>query len=635
MCGIAGYFGDDARAFEPRVASALRMLAHRGPDDAGSETFRGRAHEAVLGSTRLAIVDISPAGHMPMPRDGGAQAIAFNGEVYNTASLRDDLKQRGVTFRSATDTEVLLHGLTIDGPAFLDLVDGMYALAFWDERDGGSLLLARDRFGEKPLLVYAMDDGDVVFASEMRALRDLVGRPLDVDPSALAHILTWGYPSPDGSIFAGVHKVAPGHWVRYGRDVQHGVLGALGSTPEIASVRGRSTAHALLFETLRTSVAQRMIADVPVGVFLSGGIDSAAVAALAAHALPRGERLNTYTVGYPGSRFSELEPARAVAQHLGTNHHEIPLSYEHLEALPFVAASLGEPIGDAAALPTYFLSVAARESSTVLLTGEGSDEVLFGYPRYAMHDLADGVARGAPFPTLLSKLPVRPFTRLRRAALAAPERDEAWKSMRPQDFGIARAAGVPDGPQPAGTRGEPPSDRGARRARTDDVRRWMPESVLARLDRMTMAASIEARAPFLARDVVRLGLHLSDRDLRRFPYGKRPLRAALVAEYGYAKAWGMKRGFLVPVIDWLSGPLRATTEDVFFGGRLAARGWFPARALRDVGDAVLARRGDSAWVAWTLVIVELWARAHVDGSWPQPPLPPAAARAEARGLGVG
>jgi len=635
MCGIAGYVGSDASAFERRVEAALQHLAHRGPDDGGTQLARARDREAVLGSRRLAIVDLSPAGHMPMRREGGGQTIAFNGELYNTAALRKDLEACGVTFGSTTDTEVLLQGLTLHGPAFLDLVDGMYAFAFWDPRDGGSLLLARDRFGEKPLFVYELGDGAVVFASEMRALRDLIDGPLDVDPEALAHIVTWGYPSADRAVFRGVGKLAPGHWIRYGANARRGSLSPLASTPEIAAARGRAAAHDLLWDALRRSVTDRMIADVPVGVFLSGGIDSAAVAALAAAALPAGERLNTYTVGYPGSAFSELEPARAVARRLGTNHHEIALSTGHIEALPFIAASLGEPIGDPAALPTYFLSAAARQSSTVLLTGEGADEVLFGYPRYQMHDLADRLAAGDVLAALLARLPVRPFTRLRDGRGSAEQRDRAWKGFQPERFGLASTDAVPDASPPPGISGEPPWNNGARRSRADDVRRWMPESVLARLDRMTMAASIEARAPFLANDVVRFGLHLADSDLRRFPYGKLPLRSALVREYGRGKAFGRKRGFLVPLLDWLGGPLRELTADVFLRGSLGARGWFPDAALRTIGEAVLARRDGVAWVAWTLLIVELWARAHVDGQWPEAPLPAAAPRAEARGLRVG
>ncbi len=368
-------------------------------------------------------------------------------------------------------------------------------------------------------------------------------------------------------------------------------------------------AASLLGDALRDSVASRLIADVPVGVFLSGGLDSAAVSAIAARALPAGERLNTYTVGYPGTNESELEPAEKVAAQLGARHHEIRLGDADLLALPFVASALGEPIGDPAALPTYFLSLMARESSIVLLTGEGSDELLFGYPRYLLHDLADDAARGSLFARSLALLPTRPSARIRTASSNAAQRERAWKGVPVDPYGLFE---TPAGD--AAWHADAGDASNARAARADDIARWMPEDVLARVDRMTMAASIEARAPFLAKEIARLGFNLPDRTLRRFPYGKVALREALAPYYGVRKRWGPKRPFAVPLANWLSGPLRPLVDDVFFGYRLAARGWFRPEGLRRVGAAAL--RGEACPLAWTLLIVELWARAHIDGERP-------------------
>ncbi|MBC5798682.1 MAG: asparagine synthase (glutamine-hydrolyzing) [Candidatus Eremiobacteraeota bacterium] len=621
MCGIVGYVAKQSAALRERLPSALRLLDHRGPDDFGTEMFQSACWEAGLGATRLAIVDLSAAGHMPMKVPDGSCGIVFNGEVYNTTVLRERLVARGKRFRSKTDTEVVLHGLTVDGPAFLDEIDGMYALAFWDGREDGNLLLARDRFGEKPLFITELPSGDIVFGSELRPVLHLLGQTPEIDIFALQHIVQWGYPPSNQSVFRGIQKLRPGHWRQYGSTRASGRLGELSSTPQIDEVRTVREASKMVWGALEQSVQERMIADVPVGVFLSGGIDSAAVAAIAARALPGGTRLNTYTVGYPGSEFSELDGAQRVAAHLGTRHHPIPLGESHLRAMPFIAAALGEPVGDPAALPTYFLSVAARSSSIVLLTGEGSDEVLFGYPRYVLHDVADSIARGNRLSQLFAHLPVRQFAKLRDAGLSVAEREQRWKGRGTDLFGFGPTP-VRDGDSAFAPMANGSPEEAARYARRDDVRRWMPESVLARVDRMTMAASIEARAPFLANGVVRLGANLRDSTLRRFPYGKIALRTALSSVYGIPKAWGMKRPFAVPIIDWLSGPLVEIRDDTFFRGRLAQRGWFGAAALQGVGEAVLARDQSYAHLAWTLVVVELWARAYLDAEWPESPAPP-------------
>ena len=620
MCGIVGYVAEPSTPLRARLPSALRLMDHRGPDDCGIEVLSSSKWEAGLGSNRLAIVDLSAAGHMPMMTADGRCGLVFNGEVYNTGTLRDRLLARGVQFRSRTDTEVVLYGLALDGPDFLDQIDGMYALAFWSGREDEAILLARDRFGEKPLFVTELSSGEIIFGSELRALLHLVGQTPDVDILAMQHIIEWGYPPVDRSIFRGIRKVRPGHWERYGAKRERGRLAQLRPSRRIDETRSVREAAKMVWEALEQSVHDRMIADVPVGVFLSGGIDSAAVAAIAARSLSAGSRLNTYTVGYPGSELSELDAAQRVAQHLGTRHHPIPLDESHLRVMPFIAAALGEPVGDPAALPTYFLSVAARSSSTVLLTGEGSDEMLFGYPRYVLHDVADAIARGDRVARLFARLPVRQFVKLRDARLNAAERDQKWKSLGADRFGFGPTATCDEDSAFAPmSNGSPES--AARYARRDDVRRWMPESVLARVDRMTMAASIEARAPFLATDIARLGAGLRDRALRRFPFGKIALRTALTKEYGLPKAWGMKRPFAIPIIDWLCGPLADIRDDTFFRGRLAERGWFDAAALRGIGEAVLARDRSCANLAWTLVVVELWARAFLDSQWPQTPAP--------------
>ena len=594
MCGIAGYC-DQNSAWRGRLGQALDALRHRGPDDTGTEFFRFGDGEVGLGSTRLAIVDLSAAGHMPMSTADGNCWIVFNGEIYDAPVHRAALERRGVVFKSRTDTEVLLYGLALDGSAFLDRIDGMYAFAFWDRREPAGLLLGRDRFGEKPLFL-AERSGALFFASELPALLHLMGGASQIDFSALKHIVEWGYAPVERTVFEGVRKLRAGCWEWHGGRRQKGELKELESNAGIRNCPTLKAAGAMVRSALEESVRARLVADVPTGVFLSGGLDSAGIAAIAAACLGKQERLNTYTVGYAESATSELRPAREISERLGTRHHEITLTGEALQALPYIASALGEPVGDPASLPTYFLSVFASQTSTVLLTGEGADEVFFGYPRYLLHDIADRLGR------------------LNRAPSNSLDRDRRWKGLPGVSSGLFAAPSAP-----LARHGSLMNGGGAESSRADDLARWLPSDVLTRVDRMTMAASIESRAPYLARDVARLGLGFSARLQRRFPFGKIALREALKPYLPVWKRWGAKRPFAVPLVAWLRGPLRDLFDDVFFGERLLERGWFLRNPLRAVGASVLQGDRSSARLAWTILTLELWARAHIDGERPEKP----------------
>jgi asparagine synthase (glutamine-hydrolysing) len=587
MCGIAGYY-DQSSEWRGRLEQALRALRHRGPDHSGVEFFPFRNGEAGLGSTRLAIIDLSSAGHMPMSTADGLCSIVFNGEIYDAMVHRRELEHRGARFQSRTDTEVLLYGLALDGPEFLDRIDGMYAFAFWDRRGSPGLLLGRDRFGEKPLFV-AETYGALFFASELPALLRLTGSAPQIDFSVLQHVVEWGYSPAERAIFEGVRKVRPGTWEWHGDSKHIGELKALESSNEIRSCSSTAAAGVLLRRALEDSVRSRLVADVPTGVFLSGGLDSAGIAAIAAACLGKQNRIHTYTVGYAKSTHSELGPAREMANRLGTRHHEITLSDDAVKALPYIASALGEPLGDPASLPTFFLSSLASRTSTVLLTGEGADELFFGYPRYLKHDLADSAGK------------------LWGVSRSFWDRDREWKGLGRVDLNDSVTAVVSS------------AARSAEASRVDDLTRWLPSNVLTRVDRMTMAASIESRAPYLAREVVRLGLHFPAGLQRRFPFGKIALREALRPYLPFWKRWGGKRSFGVPLIAWLKGPLRQLFDDIFFGDRLVARGWFRQDQLRAVGNSVLQGERAHARLVWTILTLELWARAHVDGEQPEKP----------------
>jgi asparagine synthase (glutamine-hydrolysing) len=626
MCGIAGYIGPESRQRQHGLGRALCALQHRGPDDSGTAFFQSEGAEVGLGSRRLSILDLSPAGHMPMLTADGACAIVFNGEIYDAPSHRKDLQGRGVAFHSRSDTEVLLYGLALDGPEFLNRIDGMYAFAFWDGREG-ALLLARDRFGEKPLFAMEVAHGGLLFASEIPALIQLAGFTPEVDRDALRHFVEWGYPPVERSLFSGIYKVQPGTWEWHGKRPRSGVLAPLMPNREIERARNVKAAGALVRDALRESVRDRLVADVPVGVFLSGGIDSAGIAALAVNLMPKSQKLNTYTVGYPGAATSELVQARRIADRLGTCHHEIIPDDEHLAALPFLCAAMGEPVGDPAALPTYFLSITAGQTSTVLLTGEGADEVFFGYPRYLLHDIAGNSAKRGFLRGVVSRAQASFIPRLQNIPESPEERDYLWKGLSPERWGLFQDGDGGTNHAQAGPRN---GESAARWSRRDDMRRWLPENVLARVDRMTMAASIEARAPYLGREVARLGFHLPDRTLRGFPFGKLALRSALAPYLPWWKCWKIKRPFAVPLRDWLCGPLRSLVDDVFFGERLVSRGWFKRAGLRAVGAAVLRGEQQAMRLAWALLTLELWARAHLDGEIPMRPAPAGTGRSAQR-----
>jgi asparagine synthase (glutamine-hydrolysing) len=337
------------------------------------------------------------------------------------------------------------------------------------------------------------------FASELPALLQLTGRTFPVDLSVLRHVVEWGYSPPDATVFEGIRKLRPGSWEWHGGRKQKGLLKPLESSTAIRTCSNLKTAGEMVRAALEESVRTRLVADVPTGVFLSGGLDSAGIAAIAAASLGKQERLNTYTVGYAKSAQSELAPAREVSKLLGTRHHELTLGDETLRALPYIAASLGEPLGDPASLPTFFLSAFASQTSTVLLTGEGADEVFFGYPRYLLHDVADRL-----------KIAQRWDIDSRRKALPGTT------------AGLFACA-----PEAPALNYSLMNSGGADFSREDDLTRWLPSNVLTRVDRMTMAASIESRSPYLAREVARLGFGLPAKWQRRFPFGKAALRQAL------------------------------------------------------------------------------------------------------------
>ncbi|MBM3522829.1 MAG: asparagine synthase (glutamine-hydrolyzing), partial [Alphaproteobacteria bacterium] len=615
MCGIAGLVdlrGIDRAVVAPRLARAEARLAPRGPDGTGS--WFG-THAAFV-HRRLAIIALGDQGAQPM--HGHGLSITYNGEIYNHAELRRALEQRGRRFTGESDTEVLLAGWAEWGEALLPRLAGMFAFALWDQARR-ELVLARDRFGKKPLVVHA-DGPSIAFASDQLALEHVVGRQFDLDASALAWLfaLRW---LPDGATFGrGAMKLGPGCLLRFSAagplTHQWYDLAAAAATRAITRTgdAGRS-----LVATFDEAVRARLVSDVPVGAFLSGGIDSALVAASMARSQARAR---TFTVGFVGAGFlDERADAAVVARHLGTEHCEVVLEAgTAADLLDDAVAGMDEPIADASAVPTFAVSRAMRHHVAVALSGDGADEVFGGYRRYQGELLAATWERlpwlaRRTITVTASRLPERRTggrlaEALRRArrfvstAHADPvSRQAAWM----QDVGDEELAALLHIAPPGLVHGLVAAARN--RAGTSDpinamlavdIATTLPGDMLVKVDRMSMANGLEVRCPFLDHRVVEIAAAIpGDAKLRRGE-GKRILREIFKDRLPTEVFRRPKRGFEIPVRDWLLGPLRPRLDEACDRDRLRRQGLIdpgvPQRWRQELGSG----RRDTSWPLWTL-----------------------------------
>jgi asparagine synthase (glutamine-hydrolysing) len=613
VCGICGIVRRDGQAVEPAVLAAMRdTMTHRGPDSAGAVL----SAPAGLAARRLAIIDLE-GGDQPIANEDGRVVVVQNGEIYNHAELRAELEAAGHRFRTAhSDTEVLVHLYEQHGPRFAERLRGMFAIAVWDG-DRRRLVLARDRFGIKPL--YYREAPDFAFASELKALRRLPGFAAEVDLDALEAFLAFNAIHGPRTIFRGVRKLPPGHLL---------VLEAGAVRLErYADVRPASTHRtepwealaAELRERLRDSVRAHLVADVPVGVLLSGGIDSSALAALAATETPG--RVATFSIGFAERSFSELELARTIAARYGTDHHDLVLAPDAAELLPEIAAAFDEPFADSSALPTYLVSRLAAEHVKVALSGEGGDELFGGYETYVADLLAQ---RAGPAARALSPLAERlpsgsgrvpldyKLKRFTRAAHLPPlERHHGWKEifssearaelLRPDRRGRDDPLGVYRDRWRETAAADP-------LARLQDVDRaiYLVDDLLVKTDRMSMAHSLELRVPFLDTVVADFAMALPPAARVRGFAKKRLLRAAVEPLVGRAIARGRKKGFSLPAAAWLRGELEPFCRDVLSPERLRRQGYFEPAAVTRLIDEHVARREDNSRQLWGLMSFSLW-----------------------------
>ena len=627
MCGIAGTFAPGPAV--PDLAHvAERMagcLAHRGPDDAG--VWVDPEAGVALGHRRLAVIDTSAEGHQPMRSAGGRYVVVLNGEIYNFRDLAAELEAGGMRFRGHSDTEVLLAGVERWGlEDGLRRMVGMFAFALWD-REERTLHLCRDRMGEKPLY-YAAVDGAWVFGSELRALRAYPGFVGTVDRDVLPLLLRHGYIPAPHTIYAGVRKVRPGHvvTVRAGGEPAERpywtVLDAVerGLADPLPSGDGAAARDALA-DALSRAVRQQMIADVPLGAFLSGGIDSSLVVALMQAESARPVR--TFTIGFREAAFDEASHARSVAAHLGTDHTEHVLTgQDALDLVPRLPELYDEPFADSSQLPTHLIAAVTRRSVTVALSGDGGDELFGGYDRYAwgmrLRRLRAGLGPlrhpAAAVARLAAGLPGRAGDRGRRLAgmLAAPDDAHLYREIvslwRDPERVVrdAREPATPLGSTPPALAGRPLLDR----MMYWDMVTYLPDDILAKVDRAAMAVSLETRAPFLDHRLVELAWRIPPGLRRRNGTGKWVLRRLLDRFVPRALVQRPKMGFAVPVDRWLRGPLEDWASALLVPERIADQGFFRADRVADVWS--VHRRGARDWgyLLWPVLMFQAWVEAR-------------------------
>ncbi len=628
MCGFAGFirFGDFRTEDRRFLEACNRLLAHRGPDGAGiwHEQKIGLAHR------RLAVIDLTPAAAQPMSSDDGQYVIAYNGEVYNFKSLRSDLEAQGERFVSNSDTEVILLGWRRWGPSILDKLDGMYAFAIAD-RELQTVTLVRDRFGEKPLYWARTPDG-WVFGSEIKALLAWDGFNPGPDSESILRYLSFQYCSGPETAFAGINRLPAAHWVTVKCDpLDNPQPQTYWTAPNPDARWGQKSdgerKEALLAE-LKLAVSTRMVSDVPVGAFLSGGVDSSAVVSEMCGLAP--SRVETFSIGFAEADYDERKWANQVADQFGTKHRNEILTDSIGSLVDKIVWHYGEPFADPSAIPMFALSALARQSVTVALSGDGGDELLIGYGRYK--DCYDLDQAGWPDPSkqavarFLRKLipgslaNVRPFGGLdRRLRLAgeAPAARYGSSLFAFEDQDLRSGAG--EALTPLLDQSSTAILAPFLKAKTTfvsgaswaDLHTYLPDDILTKVDIAAMSASLETRAPLLARGFAELALSIPSE--HRMPCGilKGLFKSALEDRLSMDVLYRPKMGFGVPLEYWLRGPLWDYANDILLDGRWVSRGFFTKSYVEQLLREHKSGRHHHTRI-WTMMMLELWYRVWVD-----------------------
>ena len=637
MCGIAGFWStrlDDATAVQT-LRGMTDALVHRGPDDSGAwcDPDTGVA----LGHRRLSIVDLSPLGHQPMASRGERFRIAFNGEIYNFRALRDELTAQGDSFRGHSDTEVLLALVERRGlEEALTRCNGMFAIALWD-RETRTLQLARDRFGEKPLYVARCGAG-IAFGSELKALRIHPQFSAQIDPSALALFLRHGYVPAPYAIFEGVEKVEPGQIMTFAAPEWSARTTRVYWSARTAAANGLENPFDddpqactdALDALMRGVVRDQMVADVPIGAFLSGGIDSSLVVGMMQAESARPVR--TFSIGFREAGFDESEHAAAVAKHLGTEHTSMFVTAQDaLDVIPRLPAIYNEPFADSSQVPTTLLAALARQHVTVSLSGDGGDELFGGYERYAIAQRAWSRLERVPRPmravasSMVTAIGAEQWNRALRPAglhargitgdrlhklaelVDAPTSREFYRDLvsswrRPQRIVRNSAEPMTALMQPFDGR------RGGLLAEMmfHDQVSYLPDDIMVKVDRAAMAASLESRAPLLDHRIAEFSWRLPAHYWRRDGRGKWIVREVLDRYVPRALVERPKQGFGIPVSEWLRGPLRDWADDLLAVDSLRREGLFVAEPIATAWQEHRAGKRNWSSSLWSVLMFQSW-----------------------------
>ncbi len=632
MCGIAGFTTHRVRpdvGVEPVVRSMADAIRHRGPDGEGYCI----EDDIALGHRRLSIIDIE-GGTQPMTTPDGRFTLVYNGELYNYIELRATLETSGVAFQTSSDTEVFLHQLAQHGVGGLSACNGMFAFALWDRQEQ-TLLLARDRIGIKPLY-YTHHEGELVFASEMKALLQYPGLSREISPLSVSKYLTYNYVPAPHTIFRGIRKLAPACALLYnGRTdtLREETYWDIPLEDNPLSTDNVFECAEVLKSLLRDSVKKRLRSDVPVGVFLSGGIDSSAITALAAQEVPG--TLHTFSVGFEESTYDESPYARDVAERYGTHHHhEVLSSRRAIELFPEVMGMVDEPFGDASLLPTYLLSHFTAQNVKVVLGGDGGDELFAGYPSFQAHKVMeklsilpmtwrDGLtrlARRLPVSHSYASLDFLLQQFFKGSGLAPEIRFILWMGVYGND--VKRQI-LSSSVQESLLRENPFEDvfsyvrqsgliRDFPRLQYLCMKLYLQDDILTKVDRASMAHSLEVRVPFLDHHLVEYTSRIQPNYKLKGLTSKYVLKKAVQDLLPRSIIKRRKAGFMIPLASWLENELREVVEDVCSREAIEADGIFDADFVRTMLDDHFAQRKDYRKMIWTLMVFQLWRR-HYGG----------------------
>lgn len=642
MCGIVGIweYGAAAGRIAPPLIEAMRdTMVHRGPDDAGVHIFDGG--RGGFGFRRLSIIDLSPAGHQPMRGCEGRNIwLVFNGEIYNHLDLRTNLEQRGHRYASKADSETIIHHYEERGAEFVNDIEGDFAIAIWDEARG-ELSLYRDRLGVKPLYFYHLE-GRFIFASEIKAIVEHPEVVRDVDETALVDYLSFLTTPAPQTLFANIQKLPAGHRLVIGRDGVVKIDRYWDALPPTEK-SGRSEREHCdeIIRLLRSSIKKRMMSDVPFGVFLSGGVDSSANVALMAELMDR--PVNTYTVGFHDHEYlNELDSARRIADRYSTRHHEVLIGdREFNDLLPDLIFHQDEPIADPVCVPLFYVSKLAREDgTTVVQVGEGADEIFGGYSKYVANlrlyqrfwryaeTLPGGLRRAAG-------ASIRQFASLSGRDRTVSELGRRLGSGEPMFWGGAvvfdeksksevMSEALTTGPQGRSSLAivEKLLDQiGSARPDADFLSRMtylelklrLPELLLMRVDKITMATSVEARVPFLDHELVEYAMGIPQNLKISGKTGKHILKRSLESILPHDLLYAKKKGFGAPIREWFRSKQAASAVDQIFGSAMVKRQYLNYDHVRRLLDEHKSGRSDVSFQLWALLNLSLWYDRWIDG----------------------